>query len=45
MQAQAVKFLLQTLRLVKYLCGKGSSDFKRGFSKHASSVRCSDTKR
>lgn len=30
---------LQTLRLIKFLCGKGASDFKRGISKQAGTVR------
>lgn len=30
---------LQTLRLIKYICGKGASDFKRGMSKQAGTVR------
>ena len=30
----------KTLRLIKFICSKGSSEFKRRMSKQASSVRC-----
>ncbi|BDA40999.1 probable AP-4 complex accessory subunit Tepsin at N-terminal half [Coccomyxa sp. Obi] len=29
----------KTLRMIKHICGKGSSDFKRGFQKQAAPVR------
>jgi len=31
--------ILQALRLIKFLCGKGASEFKRGISKNAGAVR------
>ena len=30
---------LQTLRVIKYVCSKGSSDFKRAIAKHATAIR------
>lgn len=30
---------MQALRLIKFLCGKGTSDFKRQMAKHAVAVR------
>ena len=30
----------QTLRLIKFICGKGSSEFKRSMAKQASEIRC-----
>ena len=32
--------LAQTLRLIKYICAKGSSEFKRALTKQAGPVRC-----
>jgi hypothetical protein len=29
----------KTLRLIKYICAKGSSEFKRSMSKQASAIR------
>lgn len=31
--------VVQTCRLIKYICAKGSSEFKKNISKHAASVR------
>lgn len=35
-----VLLYVQTLRLIKYICAKGSSEFKRGLTKQAGPVRC-----
>ena len=31
---------LQTLRLIKFICSKGSSEYKRSMAKQASEIRC-----